>query len=161
LGRTQQTFNAEWEERKRLGVASHAPETDGPIWSRSVSVGNMAELPLGIRLLGIGCHLAELIVGVRDGADAGSVPSEAQQHIDRLNRDFGNLHEILQSPDVSLTVTLIDPVLRRFAETLDSVATAYPDLAVQCESLSNEVRKLLAPPDPEAPGELGDSDIPY
>jgi hypothetical protein len=41
--------------------------------------------------------------------------------IDRLNRDFGNLREVLEGDD-SLAVTLIDPIRNRFQEALDEVA---------------------------------------
>ena len=64
--------------------------------ARSVSVGDTADVPLGIRVFGIGCHLAELIVGLRAGADRESVPQETQSYIDQVNRDFGNLREVLQ-----------------------------------------------------------------
>ena len=53
-------------------------------------MGDTADVPLGIRVFGVGCHLAELIVGLRDGADRESTPPETQQRIDCLNRDFGN-----------------------------------------------------------------------
>ena len=70
---------------------------------------------------------------------------DAQAQIDRLNRAFGNLREILQNSDASLADALIDPVMDRFAETLATVATARPELAQQSEALTSEVRKLLDP----------------
>ena len=75
-----------------------------------------------------------MIAGLRAGTDRETTLQETQRHIDQLNRDFGNLRELLQSSDSSLTAALIDPVLDRFGETLDTVATARPDLALQCES---------------------------
>ncbi len=53
-------FNAEWAERERLGVTDSRPRDDGStaIWSRSVSVGDNAEVPLGIRMFGFGGRLA-------------------------------------------------------------------------------------------------------
>jgi hypothetical protein len=139
-------FEAEWSERKRLGVTESSPSADGStaIWTRSFSVGDSALVPLGIRVFGIGCRLAELIVGLRGEAGRENTPPETQLQIDQLNRDFGNLRELLQSSDPSLAEALIDPVLRRFAETLDSVATARPDLAIQCESLSELLASTLA-----------------
>ena len=156
-------FDAEWSERKRLGVTDSTPREDGSsaIWSRSFSVGDTADVPLGIRVFGVGCHLAELIVGLRAGADRETTPPEAQRHIDQLNRDFGNLRELLQSSDSSLAAALIDPVLDRFAETLDSVATARPDLAPQCESLTNDLHKLLDPPVQEPTWDSEDPEIPF
>jgi hypothetical protein len=118
-------------------------------------------VPLGIRVFGVGCRLAELIVGLRAGADRENTPPEAQRHIDQLNRDFGNLRELLQRSDSSLAEALIDPVLHRFAETLDSVATVRPDRALQCESLTNDLHKLLNPPPPEPTWDSGDPEVPF
>ena len=156
-------FDAERAERKRLGVTDSTSREDGSraIWSRSFHVEDTADVPLGIRVFGVGCHLAELIVGLRAGADRETTPPETQRHIDQLNRDFGNLRELLQSSDSSLAEALIDPVLDRFAETLDTVATARPDLASQCESLTNDLHKLLNPPPPEPTWDAGDSEIPF
>jgi len=156
-------FNAEWAERERLGVKDSMSKADGSpnVWSRSFQVADTANVPLGIRVFGIGCHLAELIVGLRAGADRESTPPEAQRHIDQLNRDFGNLREMLQSDDSSLAQALIDPVLDRFAESLSSVATARADLALQCEALTSELSEILNPPPPEASSDSCDPDIPF
>lgn len=156
-------FDAERSERERLGVTNATSSVDGSptIWTRSVKVTRTAEVPLGIRVFGVGCRLAELIVGLRRGAEHDSTPPEAQRHIDQLNRDFGNLREILQSSDSSLAEALIDPILDRFADSLATVAADGPDLAPQCASLANEVRKLLDPPPPEPTWDVNDSDIPF
>ena len=145
------------------GDGLHVPARTVPsaIWSRSFSVGDTADVPLGVRVFGVGCQLAELIVGLRGGADREATAPEAQRHIDQLNRDFGNLRELLQSADSSLAEALIDPVLRRFAETLDTVATAHPDLASQCESLTNDLDKLLDPPPPEPTWDSLDPELPF
>ncbi len=139
--------DAEWSEPKRLGVTNSMPRDDGcsAIWSRSFCVKETADVPLGIRLFGVGCRLAELIVGLRGGADREATPPEAQRLIDQLNRDFGNLRELLQSPDSSLAEALIDPVLRRFADTLDAVATAHPPLlcnASRSQTISMNKHKI-------------------
>ncbi len=156
-------FNAEWSERKRLGVTDSTPREDGSnaVWSRSFCVGATAGVPLGIRVFGLGCRLAELIVGLRADADRESIPPETQRHIDQLNRDFGNLRELVQGADLSLTEALIDPVLDRFAETLATVATARPDLAPQCESLTGDLHKLPDPPPPEPTWDTPDGDVPF
>jgi len=156
-------FNAEWSERERLGVTDSTSREDGSpaIWSRSFSVEDTALVPLGIRVFGVGCHLAELIVGLRAGTEREATPPETQRFIDRLNRDFGNLRELLQSSDSSLTEALIDPVLDRFAETLAAVATARPDLGPQCESLTKDFCKFLDPPPPEPTWDSGDPDAPF
>ena len=149
-------FEAEWAERKRIGVDDRSANA---IWSRSASVGDTADVPLGIRVFGIGCRLAELIVGLRAGADGDAVPSEIRRHIDQLNRDFGNLREILANAD--LAEALIEPVLDRFLETLSTVSSARPELAAQCESLGGTVRKLLDPRDAEPTWDSRDPDIPF
>jgi hypothetical protein len=156
-------LDAKQVERRRLGVTDSAHREDGPgaIWTRSFSVGDIADVPLGVRVFGVGCRLAELIVGLREGADRGATPSEAQWQIDRLNRNFGNLRELLQSPDSSLAGSLIDSVIHRFAESLDTVATAYPGLASQCESLTNDLQKLLDQPPPKPTEPDFDPDLPF
>ena len=144
-------FNAEQSERKALGVTNARAQDDGTgaIWSRSFSVGDSADVPLGVRVFGVGCRLAELIVGLRDGSDRESTPPETQWHIDQLNRHFGNLREVLQSSDSSLAEALIEPVLRRFGEALDAVATDHATLALQCESLAGTLQTLLDSPSQE------------
>jgi hypothetical protein len=144
-------FDAEQSERKALGVTDARAQNDGTgaIWSRSFCVEDTVDVPLGVRLFGVGCRLAELIVGLRDGAARESTSPEAQRHIDQLNRHFGNLRELLQSSDSSLAEALIEPVLRRFGEALDAVANDRPTLALQCESLAGTLQRLLDPPSRE------------
>src|SRR5689334_19582233 len=64
-------FDAGWSERQRLGVTDSAPFGEGSnaVWSRSFSIGDTADVPLGTRVFGFGCRLAELIVGLRAGCD--------------------------------------------------------------------------------------------
>lgn len=156
-------WNAEWKERERLGVKSSTPQKDGSnaIWSTSFSIGDNAEVPLGVRVFGIGCQLAELIVGLRAGADRESVPPETRRHIDSLNCDFGNLRELLQSTDSSLVEALIDPVRDRFSETLANIALERPDLAEQCEDVTDELKTLLAPQPPSPTWDSDDLDVPF
>ena len=155
--------DAEWAERERLGVTDSTPREDesNAVWSRSYCVGDTADVPLGIRVFGVGCRLAELIVSLRAGSDRESTHPEAQRHIDQLNRDFGNLRELLQGSDPSLAEALIAPVLDRFAETLSTVTSARPDLAPQCESLESDLRSLVTPPPPEPAWDSDDGDIPF
>jgi hypothetical protein len=124
-------------------------------------VGDPADVPLGIRVFGVGCQLAELIVGLRGGAGREATAPESQRLIDLLNRDFGNLRELLQYSDPSLAEALIDPVLRRLAETLDIAATAYADLALQCESITKDLHKLLKPPPQEPDWDSREPEVPY
>jgi len=156
-------FNAEWAERERLGVADSTPGCDreNAVWSRSFSIGDAADVPLGVRVFGLGCRLAELIVGLRAGKNREQTPPESQQHIDQLNRDFGNLHALFQSADVSLAAALIDPVLDKFAHTLATVRTARSDLAPQCDSLISDLQKLSDPPPPRPDFDSLDDDLPF
>jgi hypothetical protein len=156
-------FDAEWSERKRLGVTDSTPREDGStaVWSRSFRVGDTADVPLGIRVFGLGCRVAELIVGLRAEADRESTPPETQRHIDQLNRDFGNLRELLQGSDLSLAEALLDPVLDRFAETLATVAAARPNLAPQCETLTDNLRTLADPSPPEPTWDPQNDDLPF
>jgi hypothetical protein len=157
-------FNVEWAERERLGVTNSMPAEDGSnaLWSRSFVAEDDAQVPLGIRVFGVGCRLAELIVGLRAGADKANVPAAAQSHIDQLNRDFGNLRDVLQSTESSIAESLFEPVLGHFTETLETVATVRPDLAAQCESLSGTLQKPLHPQSPDQPWEDGNyDDVPF
>jgi hypothetical protein len=158
-------FNAEQAERERLGVKSSSPNEDGSnaVWSRSFSVGDTADLPLGIRVFRIGCQLAELIVGLRAEFDRESTPEETQTHIDQLNRDFGNLREILQTSDGSLAESLLTPVLDRFRLSLDEVLSARPDLVAKCEGVTDELDALFTVPldEPEGPTWEVDGEFPF
>ena len=137
--------DAERSDREPQGVTDSEPPTGGleSSWSGSLSTADVSELPLGVRLFGVGCHLAELIVGLRSGADRESTPPEAQRHINQLNRDFGNLRDVLQNDDSSLADALIDPVLRRFGETLETVAVDRPDVAAQCERVACDLARCV------------------
>jgi hypothetical protein len=93
------------------------------------------------RLFGVGGHLAELIVDLRGEAADPSAAPNVQRFIDRLNRDFGNLRELLQTSEPSLAEALLDPVIERFNESLAAVASARPELSAKCEFLSSMIYK--------------------
>lgn len=117
------------------------------VWLSSFSVGQTSDLPLGIRLFEIGTHLAELIVDLRkDEASPLASSPTARQLIDQLNRDFGNLREILQNSEPSFAEMLIEPVIHHFRESLDQVASVQSDLRMKCDSLSDDLAKFLDPP---------------
>ena len=144
-------FEAEMRERQCLGVPDCAPGGDdgASIWSSSYCVGETADVPLGIRLFGLGCHLAELIVQLRGEADRASASAEIQQLINQLNRDFGNLREILNTSGPALADALFNPVIDHFGNTLGDVAMTRPDLGPKCDSLTNSLATLLDGPPPE------------
>jgi len=142
---------AEIEERERLGLPGSTADDDenSSLWTASYCVDDSADVPLGVRIFGLGCHLAELIAHLRGGADRSATPPESQQLIDQLNRDFGNLRDILQQPGTQLAAALIEPVLDCFGETLARVATTRADLAAKCDSLGDTLSTLLDEPPPE------------
>ena len=164
-------FDAERAERKRLGVTDPRLNADGTsaVWSRSFAIDDTADVPLGIRVFGLGARLAEVIADLRAGAERDAVPPAVQAHIDLLNRDFGNLRELLQSPDESLAATLLDPVCERFRESLDAVAAEHAHLADRCSDLARQLISLADPPEPptesyddEDNGDDGDEDdVPF
>lgn len=152
-------------ERRRLGVDYPAEGTHpaGSVWSSSFSIADSPDVPLGIRLFGIGGHLAELISDLREppkGVEAFDTVA-SRQMIDQLNRDFGNLREVLTGADVALSVCLVEPVLDRFAESLEAVAAERSDLVSKCEDLSERLKNFLAPPNPEMPYEFPDDGLPF
>jgi hypothetical protein len=116
-------------------------------------------VPMIIRLHGIGGHLAELIVDLRE-------PAEDRTLIDRLNREFGNLREVTQAADLDLAESLLEPVVLHFSETLDDVAAARPDLEPKCTDLREKLQRFLEPAEPgELPGSFDggnyDDDVPF
>lgn len=130
---------------------------ENSFWSSSFSVGDAAAVPLGVGLFGIGGHLAELIVALGSQAADSSAATDVQPFIDRLNRDFGNLRELLQTYEPSLVAALLEPVIARFAESLAAVASARPKLSAKCESLANSLAQFSDPTPSKqgwAPGDL-------
>lgn len=85
---------------------------------------------------------------LRDGADRSALPPETQQLIDRLNRDFGNLREILQQSGPELAAALFDPVIDCFGDTLACVAATRADLAAKCEALGDSLATFIDEPTP-------------
>jgi hypothetical protein len=156
-------FNAEWSERERLGLADsgYGAAAEESVWKSSFSVGDSTDVPLGVRLFGIGCHLAELIADIRGGADKSAAAPQAQQFIDQLNRDFGNLRELLQASEPSVAEALINRVIDRFADSLAAVALARSDLSAKCESLTTSLATFLDPRPAESIWDSGDSDVPF
>jgi hypothetical protein len=147
-------FEAEQQEKKRLGVeypGSGYSDPDG-VWQRSFVAEDGPEVPLGLRLFAIGARLAELTVDLKG-------PPEDRAAIDALSRDWGNLREVCQTPDAARGAALIEPVLERFCATLADAAAAHEPLGRKCESLQEQLRRLLEPPQPRR--EFTDDDIPF
>lgn len=146
-------FTEREQERKRLGVEYGADAEDGSVWRRSFATDDAADVPIGVRLFGIGSNLAELIADIKER-------SAERTAIDALSRDFGNLREILSGADEALSDALIEPVLARFGETLDAVATDHPELAEKCHDLQSQLQRFLEPPD-ESGSMDWSSDLPF
>lgn len=160
-------FDAECEERKRMGIEGSEYSTPDPesVWACSVSVGDDADVPLGIRLFGIGCRLAELFCDIReDISDAGE--KGAQFQIDQLNGDFGNMREILLRAESSIAEAMIQPIIDRFSDSLAALAVSRPHLSEKCASLTESLAAFLNPR-PEEPDwneydpEIDDFDVPF
>lgn len=152
-------------ERRRLGV-DHPAEGQHPagsVWSSSFSIADSPNVPLGIRLFGIGGHLAELITDLRESPQSRESLDavDPQPLIDQLNRDFGNLREVLTGAEAALSESLLEPVLARFTETLDAVAAERPDLAPKCGALFSMLNNFLAPTHPEMPDSYMDEGFPF
>jgi hypothetical protein len=159
------------EERKRLGLEGSRYERPdkNSAWSRSFNVDDAADLPLGVRLFDLAGQLAELITELRSkpyrmsDAEYAALSAESrnsQPLIDRLNRAFDNFRAVLDSEDVSLAATLIQPVIDAYADALAEVGSARPDLAEKCEWIANDVANFLRPPQEDTgyPYDLDDMD---
>jgi hypothetical protein len=156
-------FNAEWEERKRLGVTGtgFGEPGENAVWSSSYSAGDGEGVPLSVRLFTIGVRLAELITDIRGELAAAPGGPDAQQWIGQLNRDFGNMREVLQNSDPTLADALYRPVIDRFTDSLAGVASSRTDLAAKCESLTNSLSRFLDPQWSESAWDVGDSESPF
>ncbi|REJ88673.1 MAG: hypothetical protein DWQ29_08325 [Planctomycetota bacterium] len=156
--REYEEFSRRWDEkeaeRKRLQLEDPSAAADDSVWKSSYVADDGPNDPVGMRLFGIGSRLAELTVELRQ-------TEEVRPLIDQLNRDFGNLREVVSTPDGSSGAALIEPVLERFCETLFGVAEARHDLEDRCEDLQRSLRRFLEPPD-DSPGEFPDygDDVP-
>jgi hypothetical protein len=124
-------WEAERIERERLGPNNQS------VWKTSYVAPVDDNAPLQIRLIGIGCHLSELIEDLRRDNEM-----HGQALIDQLNREFGNIREVAGAEDESLAQSMIDPVTDRMSETLASIANARPELAAKCSALDEEIRHL-------------------
>jgi hypothetical protein len=100
-----------------------------------------------IRIFGIGSHVAELGVDLKERSDGGPL-------VESLNRHFGNLRSVAGDGSASL----IGPVVERFCEELHAVAEARPDIQAKCADLERELREFAVRLGEEEPW---DDDIPF
>ena len=78
-------MDAESKERKRLGLpeSTAGGDEDSSLGTDSYRVDDTADVPLGVRLFGLGCRLAELITSCETG-------QTARPHLPRLNNSSIN-----------------------------------------------------------------------
>lgn len=154
------TFDAETEERKRTSATQ--AENEQPIWNSSSSAADTEteteEVSPEVRLFGIAAHLSELVSDIRAEDEAATAAPDARRVIDQLNRDFGNLRDILQSTEPSRGEALLQPVIERFSDSLSAVAQARPGLSRKCEALTRIVAGFLNAPDDDWDWGTGDDD---
>jgi hypothetical protein len=137
-------FNERRAEQNRLGVTSPGGGWMDPdyAWENSFSPDQAPDMPIALRLFTIGSKLCDLIVDLKH-------PTEDREHIDKLNRDFANLRETAQSTDRSFGEAVIEPVVDRFCETLESAAALHPKLEGQCSELQSRLRQFLDKVEPQ------------
>lgn len=136
-------FNRSAEESASDPAAMCGQDSDRApsVWSRSFSMAESTDLPLGVRLLGIAWHVAELVMELNELADSASL-------VDQLNRDFRNFREVLSDSDSARIDALLDPVLERFDQTLALIADGHPELEPRCSDLSRKVKSFGEPSAP-------------
>jgi hypothetical protein len=167
--REYQEFNRKYSERQaereRLGVEYPGKGYGDPdyVWQRSFVAPESEETSLLMRLFSVGFNLSELICDLKEPVDDSMVapPEDRRELIDRLSRDFGNLREVAQTQDASLGAALIEPVLDRFCETLEAVATARKDLELKCTDLQERLRRFLEPPTETDDTADGEDNLPW
>ena len=139
------TFEEEQREKKARAAtgedASPASDilADSP-WTSSYSA------PGRPTLFGIGAHLAELTVDLKESA-------ASKPLVETLNRDFGNLCEAIRDR----TTSLVEPIVERFCEDLSTIPDSRPELAAKCEDLKRQLDVIIDPGEDGAPWD----DVPY
>ena len=131
-------YEEERERRRAAGLPEEdaLPWDDTPgasIWKTSFSQVDPQVDPPQIVLFGIGSHLAEL------GQDLKASPETAELAAS-LNRQFGNVQAALEDP----TAALVEPVVSKFCQELQSVAELRPELAEKCADLEDMLQQLAA-----------------
>lgn len=151
--RTREEWEAQQREYAEMSRASGDPaipfgaassensNQPASVWSRSFSMAESTDLPLGVRLLGIAWHVAELVMELNELSDSASL-------VDQLNRDFRNFREVLSDSDMARVDALLDPVVERFDQTLGIIADGHPELDARCSDLARKVKSFREPSAP-------------
>ena len=133
--------------RKELGV-DYGDEAKDPLWSSSYTTLDGSEndtaIPIGIRVFGIGGNLAELIGDLH-------LAEAPQATIDELNRHFGNLRQVLGQTTEAGDASLIEPVVERFIEAINSLTSTGPRFERKTADLIRNLSQLTTPPPPPSP----------
>ncbi len=127
-------FNEEWKCRQDILEADlpGSERTGGEsIWKRSYSAPGVSDQRPWIRLFGIGCRVAELVVDLKSSPETAVLAKS-------LGRHFGNLRSAVADPSAAL----VEPVTERFCQELQEAADARPDLAAKCADLDTELREF-------------------
>ena len=135
--RSWEAFSREWEER-RANTSTEEDEIEllPPVWQRSYTDWDAmevlpAEEAIEIILFGIGGHLVELGLDLKDA-------SEDERLAESLQRDFADLRHALRSD----TGEPVEACLQRLREDLAAVAVAMPHLADKCVDLHSQLDQL-------------------
>ena len=124
-----------------IPIPPNGPTGNSPIWKRSFSMAESTDLPIGVRLLGIAWHIAELVMELNELV-------ESESSTEQLNHEFRNLRGILAGTDSSRMESLLDPAQERFGETLGDIADRYPTLEPRCSDLARKIKSLREPSAP-------------
>jgi molybdopterin converting factor small subunit len=112
----------------------------------SFSADNLADTPPALIVFGLAAHLSELTMDLKE--------SVADQNlIDDLNRYFGNLREVVGSPESEL----IEPAVERFSECLHAISEARPMLFAKTCDLRFKVRAWVD----RLTGKVADEGLPF
>jgi len=136
-------FNRRFEEERRSRPMAEADL----VWQSSHTNEEALGQSPGLALFGLGAHLGELIQDLRD-AGAG------QDLVDQLNRAFSNVRAAVESP----ASALVEPVIEKMCETLDSVVAFRPVLADKCAYLQRQLSALARRLSDEPPW---DEELPF
>jgi hypothetical protein len=97
------------------------------------------ELPVGVRLMGIAGHVAELVVELKERP-------HSEELVDQLNRDFRKFREVFSGNDSSELESPADPIMERFDQTLRDIGGQHSELEPRCSDLARKIKTLRESP---------------
>jgi hypothetical protein len=102
-------------------------------WQQSGTSTDLRADPPPMVLFGLACRVAELEQSLKSLPDAGKL-------VGSVNRHFSNLRDVVDDPSPEL----IEPVVERFCEQLQSVCDGQPELSEKCADLQRQSREFAA-----------------